>query len=150
MMLKNKLLFTSLLTVLLIAVFHFLSVKYYWYWTYRWIDIPVHIVGGFWVSLTALWVALKVGHIDSIYGYKKRALVLMLISVLIVAILWEVFELMFKITYLNDIGYWSDSLGDGFNGLIGGSVAFLYFTKNKKTGCLIEDKRLRKDFVIVL
>jgi hypothetical protein len=137
---KKKLLLISLLTILFIAIFHYMAIKYSWYWTYKWMDIPVHIVGGFWVSLTSLWVALKIKHIDNINGYKKKALLIMLSSVFIIAILWEIFELVFKVTSLNSINYWQDTLGDIFNSFIGGVLSFLYFIKNKKTNCALITK----------
>lgn len=130
-MLKNKLLLISFLTILFIAVFHYLSIKYSWYWTFRWLDIPVHILGGFWVSLTTIWVCLKAKHIESIYDYKKKVLFLMLVSVLSIAIFWEVFELVFGVTSLEKYGYWQDSLSDISNGFVGGIISFIYFTKNK-------------------
>ena len=139
-MLKNKLLLISLLTIILISVFHYFSLKYSWYWTYRWLDIPMHIVGGFWVSLSALWVSLHISHIDSIYGYKRKALIVMLSSVIIVAILWEIFELIFNVTSLHSVGYWSDTTSDISNGFVGGIISFLYFIKNKK----VNDSKILK------
>lgn len=130
-MLKNKLLLISLLTIILIATFHYFSIQYSWYWTYRWLDIPVHIVGGFWVSLSALWVSLHISHIDSILGYKRKALLVMLISVIVIAILWEVFELISHVTSLSSTIYWQDTLSDISNGFVGGIISFLYFIKNK-------------------
>jgi hypothetical protein len=139
-MLKKKLLLISFITVLFIAIFHYLALKYSWYWTFRGLDIPVHIVGGFWVSLTALWVALKIGHIEKITDYKKRALLIMLSSVLIVGILWEIFEVVFKITFLHDIGYFADSLKDILNGLIGGIISYLYFMQSKSAkNCVLKE-----------
>jgi hypothetical protein len=149
-MLKKKLLIISILTILFIAVFHYLSLKYNWYWTYRWLDIPVHILSGFWVSLTVLLISLKIKHIDKIYEYKKKALLVMLISVLIISIFWEMFELIFKVTSLNSINYWQDSLGDILNGFIGGITAYLYFTKNKKAKCPIIDANIKNNFAITL
>lgn len=133
MTLRKKLLLISVITILFIAVFHFFALKYSWYWVYKWIDIPVHVVAGFWVSLTALLVSLKIGHIDNISGYKKKALFVMLLPVLVVAIFWEVFELIFKVTSLNSIGYWQASIADISNSFFGGIIAFLYFIKNKKS-----------------
>lgn len=130
-MLKNKLLLISLITILLISVFHYFSLKYSWYWTYRWLDIPMHIVGGFWVALSALWVSLHINHIDNINGYKRKSFFVMLGTVLVVAILWEIFELLFHVTSLISTGYWSDTLSDISNGVVGGIISFLYFIKNK-------------------
>lgn len=109
----------------------------------------MHLVGGFWVSLTALWVCLKIKHIDNIFGYKNKALIVMLSSVLIVGIFWELFELIFHITNLHSVGYWSDSLSDISNGVVGGFFAFLYFIKNKSAKkCLIENKDSNLSMVI--
>ena len=149
-MLKNRLLLISIITIIFIAVFHYLALKNSWYWTVKWIDIPVHILGGFWVAITVLWISLNIKHIDSINGYKKRALLVMLIPVLVVGISWEIFELIFKITNLHDVGYWSDTLSDILNGFIGGIIAFLYFTKNKKAKSSVMDKNVAHDFVVIL
>lgn len=147
---EKKLLLTSLFTIVLILVFHYLSLKYSWYWTYRWLDIPVHIIGGFWISLMALWVCLKIKHIDSILDYRKRAFIVMLFSVLVVATLWEIFELLFSVTSIDLVGYWFDSIGDIVSGLFGGLVAFLFFIKNRKTENVVLQKTFTKDFIIIL
>jgi hypothetical protein len=149
-MLKKQLLIISLLTIISITAFHFFSIKNSWYWTYRWLDIPVHIVAGFWVAITTLWVSLNMRHIDSIVGYKNRALFAMLASVLIVAVLWEIFELIFKITSLHDTGYWQDSLSDIFNGFAGGVIAFLYFTRNRKAKSPVAEIAHGNNFVVIL
>jgi len=149
-MIKKKLLLISLVTILFIAIFHYFATAYYWYWTYKWIDIPVHIVGGFWVSIVALLVSLEIRHIDSINGYKRKSLLVMIISALIIAFFWEIFELVFKITSLHDVSYWRDSSIDIFNSLVGSVIAFLYFTKNKKSKNHLEDKIIKNDFVIAL
>ncbi len=61
--------------------------------TYRWLDTVVHILGGFWVALTALWVALRFKHIDTIVNYRRRALLIILASVAIMGIAWELLNL---------------------------------------------------------
>lgn len=149
-MLQKKLLTISFLTILSILIFHYFALRYSWYWTIRWLDTPVHIVGGFWVSVTALWVSLKSGYIKDIRGYKSKTLLAMLISVLIVAVFWEIFELVFKITSLNSVGYWQDTLGDIFNTFIGGVVVFIYFVRNKKVKHLVANNNLKMDFIVVL
>mgnify|MGYP001607474120 FL=1 len=113
-------------------------------------DIPVHIVAGFWVSITTLWVSLRTRHIDSIIGYRSKALFVMLISVLAVAILWELFELIFKLTSFYDKGYWQDSLGDILNGFAGGIMAFLYFTRNRRAKSDIVEIEHRDNFIVIL
>ena len=97
-----------------------------------------------------MWILLKIRHIDNIIGYKKKALLVMLSSVLIVAFFWEMFELIFKITSLNSVGYWQDSLGDIFNSFIGGIIAFLYFIRNKKAKCLVLNNGIKNNFAVIV
>lgn len=144
-MAKNRLLLISLITILFIAVFHFFALKSGWYWVYRWLDIPVHILGGFWVSLTALWLSLKIKHIEKISDYRKKAFLVMLASVLIVGILWEVFEIVFKITSSDTNIYWSDTIGDIMNGFVGGVISYFYFTQNKKCNLPIEKIKIQHE-----
>lgn len=149
-MINKKLLFISIFTILFIAVFHCLALIYSLYWTYRWLDIPVHIVAGFGASLFTLWISLKIRHIDNILGYKNKALFVMLASVLVIAIFWEIFELISKSTSLREAGFWMDTTSDIINSLFGGLLAFLYFIKNKKIECPVIDKNLTHNFIVVL
>ena len=147
---KKRILFISFVTVIFIAIYQHYALKYSWFWTYKWSDIPIHIAGGFWVALTTLWICLKVKHIDNIYGYKKKSIFAMLISVLIIAILWEIFELIFRITSLADAGYWRDNLLDILNSFIGGVIALVYFLKNKKTTSHVVDLNIKSSLGIVI
>ena len=74
----------------------------------------------------------------------------MLCSVLIVAVFWEIFELIFKITSLHNVGYWKDTLDDIFNTFVGGAIGLLYFIKKKKAENLIANKNITHDFVVIL
>jgi len=41
-----------------LAVLHVLAERNAWYWTYRWFDVPMHILGGAWAGLVVLWAFL--------------------------------------------------------------------------------------------
>ena len=137
---KKKLLLISFITILLLAIFHILALKFSWYWRFRWIHIFAHIAGGFWIALMSLWIALKIGHIEKITHYKKRALIVMLGSALLVGILWEVFELIFKIDLVQSIGYWPYTSIAVAGDFTGGIIAYLYFMKDKKTANILPAK----------
>ena len=132
-MLKKKLLRISIITVILLAIFQYLAMKFNLYWTSGWIDIPMHIIGGFWIAITALWMSLLVNHIDAINGYRKKSFIVMILAVIAVAILWELFELIFKITSISQPNYFLDTLSDISNGIVGGLFAFFYFIASKKS-----------------
>ena len=42
--------------LLFIFIIHFLALANHWYWTYSWLDIPMHFFGGFWVAMVYLYL----------------------------------------------------------------------------------------------
>jgi hypothetical protein len=131
-MVKKRLLLISLVTILIIFVLHYFAFKYSWYWNLRWFHIMMHLLGGFWITITAFWVSVRFNHIDTIVRYKERAFVIMVISVFIIGISWEAFELLSGMTSIHDFeylnGFWDDLAGN----FIGGIFGFFYFLKKKK------------------
>ena len=90
------------------------------YYEIPWLDIPMHLMGGFGVASLAL----------SIARYKKYTLSFraMLFVFFIVAIGWELYELGHDIVSNQEWGGWSDTLSDLFNGAIG-AVSSYYLLK---------------------
>ncbi len=41
--------------ILAIAVVNALAQYYYWFWTMRWFDMPMHFAGGMWLAGVAIW-----------------------------------------------------------------------------------------------
>ncbi len=129
-MIKKKLLFASLISIFLIALLHILSLKFSWYYFLKWFDVPIHILGGFWVTVTSFWTFIKYNRVETIPN-KKNSILIMLISVLIIGILWEIFELVSGNTSLNVRNYWQDTFTDVASGFVGGIVANIYFSRIK-------------------
>ena len=147
---NKKLFIISFFCIIIVAIFHFFSLENSWYWTYKWIDIPVHIFAGLGIALMALWISLKVKHIDNILGYKRKALLIILLTVLLFAVCWEIYELIFKATSINYIGYWRDSISDVCGSLVGGIIAFMYFTKRKRANRSLSELKHLNNFVVNL
>jgi len=145
-MANKKILFISLATIFIVIIFHFFALQNSWYWRVRWIDIPVHIIGGFGVALLSVWIALKFKHINNICNYKIKSFLIIFVSVLSVGIFWEIFELIIRFTHFGRANYWEESLVDVINGLIGGVIAYFYFIKYKKTKCYLALKDKKKHF----
>jgi uncharacterized membrane-anchored protein len=114
--------FSSLYLLVILSLSKFVFEPTYLYYELPWLDIPMHILGGFGVaSLTS-----------SIILYKKQKLTFwkVLIAYLVVAVVWEVYE------YIHDMlatgvwqGEWLDTLSDIVNGFIGMSVSYLIVRK---------------------
>ena len=115
-----------LLTLFCISTFVFDPA--YLYYELRWLDIPMHIMGGF-------GVAAFVGSIFSYRGVKVSYVQLM-IAYLVVAILWEGYEHTLNVVHE---GVWYgerepiadilDTIKDLVDGAIGMSVAYLFIRK---------------------
>ncbi len=129
-MLRKKLLLISLGTVLLLALFHIFALELSWYYIFRWSDVPVHILGGFWVTITTFWIFLKYRIADTSLD-SRTSILIMLISVLIIGVLWEIFELASGNTSLSVRNYWQDTFTDVASGFVGGVVANIYFSRIK-------------------
>ena len=91
------------------------------YYELPWLDIPMHIMGGFGVASLALAVA----------SYKKKTLSLttVLIVYLCVAAGWELYELAHDFLHNSDWNGWSDTISDVINGGIGALVSYYLLKK---------------------
>lgn len=76
-----------ILALSVLAAGHILSLSFYLYWTYLWLDIPMHFLGGMTVALGFLTF------FSSYVVRSLRGLALTLGVVFVVGIAWEVFEL---------------------------------------------------------
>lgn len=112
---------SALYLIVLLCLSAFVFDPSYLYYELPWLDIPMHVMGGFGVaSLTG-----------AILSYKKQTISYWKLFVVysIVAISWELYE------YVNDImaiaGWngWTDTSSDFINGAIGASIAYLFVRK---------------------
>jgi hypothetical protein len=118
---SNKhILYASLAFSAFVIGLHMIAHTFYLYWIYRWVDIPMHILGG---VMAGFYSALAL----RVFGYKEKV-VLILIGVVIVGIAWELLELYFKVDTLN-FRYWIDTTKDLVNDTIGGIIAIYIWRK---------------------
>jgi hypothetical protein len=93
----------------------------YLYDEIKWLDIPMHIMGGF--GVTSL--------VAAILSYKgiKVSYTKLFISYIVVAIVWEVYEYFHNVAIRGFWSGWTDTVKDLFDGLIGMSFAYLFLRK---------------------
>lgn len=130
-MLKQKLFIQQFMLVAIIAILHFLALQFYLYWTFWWFDIVTHFLGGLWVGLIILWFFFSSG-----YVYKNLSLVrstkiflITIASVIIIGVLWEVWEVLAELVFINEAGYLLDTSLDIIMDILGGITAFIYAKK---------------------
>ena len=101
----------ALVACLVLAVTHYVALTEYLYWTYRWLDVPMHLLGGF--ALGSLLIAFLFRFRPGYY----------LVGMVLVAVGWEVFEALLGLPQPTD--YVFDTASDVLNDAIGASIAYV-------------------------
>ncbi len=116
---RKKLFNRQALLVIMIALVNFGALKFHWYYSLWWFDMPMHFLGGMWVSMFILWY-LKDDNfsIDSIGR--------VILGVFIVGLAWEVLELFLNEEFVQNAYDLPDTLSDIFFDLSGAFTAVFY------------------------
>jgi len=106
--------------IFFIFVLNLAAMKFHWYYAIPWFDMPMHFLGGAWIAVAVLWAMGE-----------KTPFTRILLSVLILGILWEIFEL-FNNRYIGtrDPFDFADTLSDLVLDVLGAGTAFYLRTKN--------------------
>jgi hypothetical protein len=124
----NKLNYLStgaLVGLFFLLVMHIFASFFYLYWEFWWLDIVMHILGGFLTVLVIVWITERTTFYKKLSFNKKFFFVLFWLF--LVTVCWEFFE--YFIENVNpSIGYayWDDTLSDTVAGLLGGSLSFIF------------------------
>jgi hypothetical protein len=126
----KKIFISSFLVLISVAVFNYIGIKYNLYWIYNWYDIPMHILGGLWVSLFSIYLYTYFDKDIFASDYHKKVLKIVILSLTFMTISWEIFELLGKLTFLSDgKWYWFDTIKDIIDGFIGGMIGYYFYSK---------------------
>lgn len=107
--------------IILLCLSVFVFDKTNLYYEIPWLDIPMHIMGGFGVASLALSIAN--------YKNKNSSLLGVLAMYACVAIGWELYELAGDIVHHSLWNGWSDTISDFINGTIGAYCAYYLLKK---------------------
>lgn len=143
MLLKENLSRFIILIFLAIFIFHSMAVYFYLYWVVWWLDIVMHVLGGLWVALLAVWFLYFSGKVNVNNTSLFSALIIVLGIVALGGVFWEFFEFSFDKILLGKIGNFiklaglvqlgvSDTMSDLFFDLAGGLLGGLIFLKRIK------------------
>ena len=126
--------------IFIIAV-HALALVNYWYWTYQWLDIPMHFLGGFWVAMVFFWLRGSTSQILSQIREevepRKIKIVIIVVSCLsfvaLIGVLWEFVEFLYDV-FISSRGYSgflqlgaADTIADLFFDILGGFVFIVIY-----------------------
>jgi len=110
------------LLIFLIFITNFFANKFYWYASIRYFDMVMHFLGGLWVGLALLWLLFK-------ENFSFVLIFKILLGVLVVGVLWEIFEILVNSTIAQNPFDVLDTASDLFFDFGGGLCAILYLWK---------------------
>lgn len=119
-----------------LLVFDLVAVERSWYWTHRWLDIPVHAVGGLILSLLLYYLVFLNYRTSSMFTLdhfdKTAVFSTMVFWTLVVAVGWEIVEFIGGRTYLSP-QYAADLFVDISVTCIGALVGYGFVIRMKNT-----------------
>lgn len=104
----------------LVIFLHKIAHELYLYWTYRWVDIPMHILGGVMAGLFT-FLFLRAAKLPESVRY-------LILGVLVIGVCWEILELFYRVDELTP-RYWIDTIKDLINDTIGGIISIYIWKK---------------------
>lgn len=128
MTLTKPLLKDIFVLAIVVACMHYAALELYLYWTTDWFDILMHFLGGFLIGLLAVFLFYTSGYVQFPKDHVGSAFAIVLSSVLVVGLGWELWELFLGWTdVLADRG---DTILDVIMDTFGGVCAFLYASRH--------------------
>src|ERR1035437_2761720 len=121
-MCKKKLFLRFTLLIVFIFLLNSLAGEFHWYSSIWYFDMPMHFLGGFWLGLFFLWFFYP-------NNLSFKLIFKIILCVLLIGILWELFELFF-VNYVGQLSFNTlDTTSDLSFDLVGGFSSILYFFK---------------------
>ncbi len=130
--------------LIFIIVVHALALANYWYWTYQWLDIPMHFLGGLWAAMAIIFLISNFQFPISKEFLKEnffRFTIVILSFVILIGVFLELVEFLYDV-FISSRGYVgflqlgaADTMADLFFDLLGAFVfAVIYrVIANKKS-----------------
>ena len=128
---RAKLLKLTLLLIIFITLVHAISLEFYLYLDFWWLDIIMHFLSGFWLVLFVLWILFFA--VCWKVNWQRINTFFLIFSVLVfnlaVGTAWEFFEFKLGITSFSSF-YWLNTISDILSNLAGGFLAALIFYRS--------------------
>ena len=119
---KKKLIVRIASIILLIFVLNSLAMKFHWYFSIWYFDMPMHLLGGFWLGLVFILLFKP-------KSFSFNEIVQIILGFLFVALSWEVFEILIDKTITQNPFNILDTFSDICFGLTGSLISVIYFLK---------------------
>lgn len=115
--------------VMAIAIVQVTADHWHLYFYIWWLDIPVHMTGGFWIGITSLVLYFHTRHAQRKDRTAKFSFIVALTAAFAIGASWEVFEYVVDRSLADGGIDLVDSLSDIVNDGIGASLATAFFLR---------------------
>ena len=117
----RNIIISSLYLIILFCLSKFVFDPTYLYYEIWWLDIPMHIMGGFGTAFLA----------GSILAYKKIKVSYWRLFIIYIAAAsaWEIYDYFNNVSLVLTWSGWPDTIKDFVDGWIGMSIAYLFIRK---------------------
>jgi hypothetical protein len=117
----KSVIFSAIYIVLIFLLSKFVFEPTYLYYELTWLDIPMHILGGFGVACLT-WAILS-------YNKKQVSFARLIFFYVAVAVVWEVYEYFGEMSAGVEWNGWFDTIKDIIDGFIGMTVGYYFMKK---------------------
>ncbi len=129
MMSKKKFSLVLVFFIYVIFISDIIANYFYLYWRFWWFDIIMHFLGGLWIAGLMYYLFFLSDYLPKVF--KKYSVFILTFSfVLIIGILWEIFEYITKVSVRQD-NYVLDTYLDLLMDMFGWVLAYFLLSKLK-------------------
>ena len=119
---RKKLLTYLAFLIFFIFAVNYAAMKFYWYFSIWYFDMPMHFLGGFWLGLALIWLF-------SVKELSFKIIFKIILGVFLIGIFWELFEVFVDKTIAQNSFNLLDTVSDMCFDLAGGGLSIIYFFK---------------------
>ena len=116
----------------IIGLINSLALYNSWYWRYRFLDMPMHFLGGLFISVFILWIVYVRGKTKKLLGVanRKELRLIAFAAILAIGLSWEVFEFRSDVwVVFAEMFSWADTVSDIAFDMLGATLGVLWFEK---------------------
>jgi uncharacterized membrane protein YjdF len=121
--------FTAAISLFILLLLNDMAMRLYLFSGYPWIDIPLHVLGGFSVGLATLGL-LRIVYKEERYMHVPK-LIYIIIGTLCVGIAWEYVEWYYHASVAFGGDFWFDTYKDLLMDTLGGILSYICFHQNQ-------------------
>lgn len=125
---KYSLPLIALALVATLGALHFIAEVFYLYWAIWWFDNVMHLLAGFAGGFVVVWLLSRRYELHKQVFSNFESILIVVISVLVVGVAWEIFEYVNEITQTTE-SYNLDMSLDLFFDILGATLAGIFGVK---------------------